>query len=172
MDAAPALPRSTWEELVYRWRELDVPEGRRAEIFAERIVMTPLPGHEHAFLASRVHKALVRAVPDHWEIFHTAGLSVPHRHNLVIPDLVVIPRDRLPAGDDPGPVPAEIALLARGVAPDSVRGEDRGSRSGRLRPRHRRVHRGPGVSLADSRAVVGCRGIRGQPSSASRTTGD
>lgn len=87
--------------------------------------MTPPPGHGHNYLASRVHKALVRAVPDDWEIFQTAGLSVPHRHNLFIPDLVVIPRDRLPAGDVPGPVPAEVALLAVEITSRSNADTDR-----------------------------------------------
>lgn len=51
--AAPILSPSTWENLVETWRGLDVPEGRRAEIIEERIVMTPPSGNGHNPIAER-----------------------------------------------------------------------------------------------------------------------
>ena len=112
MCAAPMLTHSTWDELLYQWQELDVPEGWRAEIVEERIVMTPPPDNAHNLIASRVNKSLVRGVPDDWEIFQTIGVAAPLRKSLFIPDLVVIPQDRLPAVDAPEPVSAENAVLA------------------------------------------------------------
>lgn len=111
MSTAPVLPRSTWDQLVEAWRELDVPEGWRAEIIEERIVMTPPPGRPHNRIASRLTKALARIIPDDWDIYQTEGVSVPLRSSLFIPDLMVIPQDRMPADDDPEPTPAERALL-------------------------------------------------------------
>jgi Uma2 family endonuclease len=125
MSTAPVLPRSTWEQLVDAWRDLDVPEGWRAEIIEERIVMTPPPGYPHNLIASRVHKALVRVIPDDWAIFQTAGVSIPLRSNLFIPDLVVIPEDRVPGGEDPGPVLAAEALLAVEITSRSNADTDR-----------------------------------------------
>src|SRR5437764_4894980 len=110
MSVAPVLPASSWEQLVQTWRELDVPEGWRAEIIEEEIVMTPPPGHGHNLIADQVNRALVRGVPDHWAIFQTEGVSVPLRRNLFIPDFLVIPRDRVPMDEEPDPLPAEHAL--------------------------------------------------------------
>lgn len=112
MCAAPMLTHSTWDELLYQWQELDVPEGWRAEIVEERIVMTPPPDNAHNLIADRVHKSLVRSMPDDWAVFQTAGASVPLRKNLFIPDLMVVPRQQVPADDAPTPIPAEKALLA------------------------------------------------------------
>lgn len=64
MSAAPVLPRSTWEQLVEDRQELDVPEGWRAEVIEERIVLTPPPGCGHHLIASRATKSLVRSIPD------------------------------------------------------------------------------------------------------------
>lgn len=111
MCAAPMLTRSTWDELLYQWQELDVPEGWRAEIVEERIVMSPPPGHGHNQIADLVHRDLVPVIPRSWAIFQTAGVSVPLRNSLFIPDLVVVPRAQVPADDDPAPLTAEKALL-------------------------------------------------------------
>ena len=112
MCAAPLRTRSAWEELLYQWRELDVPEGWRAEIIEERIVMTPPLGNAHNHIADMVHRDLVPVIPRSWAIYQTAGVSVPLRNSLFIPDLVVVPREHVPADEDPAPIPAEKALLA------------------------------------------------------------
>lgn len=67
------------------------------------IVMTPPPGNGHNLIAARVHKTLVRGIPDDWEIFQTTGVSIPTRSSLFNPDLVVITGDRVPADDEPAP---------------------------------------------------------------------
>lgn len=125
MSAAPVLPLSTWERLFETWRELDVPEGWRAEIIEERIVMTPPLGRPHNRIASQLTKALVRAIPDDWDIYQTQGVSVPLRNSLFIPDLMVIPRDRMPADDDPEPTPAACALLVVEITSKSNADTDR-----------------------------------------------
>jgi Uma2 family endonuclease len=128
MSTAPVLPQSTWEQLVDAWRDLDVPEGWRAEIIEERIVMTPPPGYQHNLIASRVHRALVGVVPDNWAIFQTAGVSIPLRSGLFIPDIVVIPEERLPENDTAGPVLADHALLTVEITSKSSVETDRKSK--------------------------------------------
>ncbi|QGK68523.1 Uma2 family endonuclease [Allosaccharopolyspora coralli] len=123
--AAEVLLPSAWENLVRTWQELDVPEGWRAEIIEERIVMTPPPDTGHNLIADRVHKTLVRAVPDEWAILQTQGVAVPLRSSLLIPDLVVIPRKRLAACEEPGPTPIEHALLAVEITSNSTTNTDR-----------------------------------------------
>lgn len=128
MSTAPVLPRSTWEQLVDVWRDLDIPEGWRAEIIEEGIVMTPPPGYPHNLIANRVHRALVRAVPEDWAIFQTAAVAVPLRSSLFIPDLVVIPEERIPDEDAAEHVPAECALLAVEITSKSNADRDRKSK--------------------------------------------
>ncbi|SFE14981.1 Endonuclease, Uma2 family (restriction endonuclease fold) [Actinopolyspora alba] len=112
VHAAPAYSPPTSTGLFEVWRELDVPEGWRAEIIEERIVLTPPPGHEHNLVADQPHRLFVRNVPDHWAIFQTAGVSVAPRVGLFVSDLSVIPRDRVPSDAEAAPVPAALALLA------------------------------------------------------------
>lgn len=78
MSAAPVLQESSWETFVEVWNRLDLPEGWRAEIIEERIVMSPPPGQNHNLIGSRVNKALVRALPDDWE-----GSADPRHRNAV-----------------------------------------------------------------------------------------
>ncbi|SDP01486.1 Endonuclease, Uma2 family (restriction endonuclease fold) [Actinopolyspora xinjiangensis] len=112
VHAAPVGSPPTSTGLFEVWRELDVPEGWCAESIEERIVMTPPPGHEHNLVADQLHRLFVRDVPDHWAIFQTAGVSVAPRVGFFVPDLLVIPRDRVPSDADAAPVPAALGLLA------------------------------------------------------------
>lgn len=128
MSAAPILLPSSWENLVETWRGLDVPEGWRAEIIEENIVMSPPPGLPHNLIASCVHRALVHGTPHDWEIFQTAGVSVPMRSGLFVPGLVVVPRGRIDRAlpeDDPDPIPMERALLAVEITSKSNADTDR-----------------------------------------------
>ncbi|NYH79084.1 Uma2 family endonuclease [Actinopolyspora biskrensis] len=123
--AAPVLSPASSGELFDTWRNLDVPEGWRAEIIGERIVMSPPPGHAHNLVADRLHRALVRGSPDDWAIFQTAGVSVSPHSGLFVPDLLVIPRDRVPADTSPDPVPAALALLVVEITSPSNPDTDR-----------------------------------------------
>lgn len=125
MNAAPALPRSTWEELVDRWQELDVPEGWRAEIIGERIVMSPPPELEHNHIADLVHRDVVSAIPRSWAVYQTVGVSVPHRSGLFVPDLLVVPREEVPARTGTSSIPAEVSLLAVEITSRSSLDTDR-----------------------------------------------
>ncbi|MEU5851953.1 Uma2 family endonuclease [Saccharopolyspora shandongensis] len=96
MTAAPAYMASVEDELFEVWESLDLPnKGWRAEIIEGRIVMTPPPGNEHNLIASRVHRALARAIAEDWQIFQTAAVDTGFGNNLYVPDLVVIPQDQV-----------------------------------------------------------------------------
>lgn len=74
--AAPSIMPWAWDELVHTWQGLDVPEGWRAEIIEESLVMTAPPRHSHNLIVDLVHRELVAAIPQEWAIFQTAGVSV------------------------------------------------------------------------------------------------
>ncbi|MFD9958125.1 Uma2 family endonuclease [Amycolatopsis sp. NPDC058986] len=102
-----------WDALLRTWRELDVPEGWRAEIIEGGIVvMTPPPGRGHNLIADVLHPAVKTAVPREWAVLQTLGVSVPGLCRIYEPDLVVVPRAVVSAGADSEPVPAEEAKLA------------------------------------------------------------
>lgn len=48
----------TWEYLLQSWRELDVPEGWRAEIDGGQIALVPPRHRHHHGIAERVQRAL------------------------------------------------------------------------------------------------------------------
>ncbi|MFF1481035.1 hypothetical protein ACFVYD_26370 [Streptomyces sp. NPDC058301] len=55
--------RSEWDDLLQAWRELDVPEGWRAEIDEGQVRMVPPPHPHHSHIAERVQRALHRSFP-------------------------------------------------------------------------------------------------------------
>ncbi|WP_258345376.1 Uma2 family endonuclease [Saccharopolyspora gregorii] len=122
MSAAPVLQESSWETFVQVWNGLDLPEGWRAEIIEERIVMSPPPDQNHNLIGSRVNKALVRALPDDWEVLQTQGIALPSSSRIVVPDLLVVLRERMtPAVVLPG----EDALLSVEITSKSNADTDR-----------------------------------------------
>ncbi|MEV7615800.1 Uma2 family endonuclease [Streptomyces sp. NPDC089799] len=80
----------TWEYLLQSWRELDVPEGWRAEIDRGQIHLVPPPHRHHNGIAARVQRALYGVLPPHWEIYQTLGIHIAALDKLYMPDLVVV----------------------------------------------------------------------------------
>lgn len=122
MSAAPVLQDSSWDELVEMWQRLDVPEGWRAEIVKEGIMMSPPPDQNHNLIGSRVHKALVRAIPDDWEILQTQGIFAPFAAKLLVPDVLVVPRERMTSELA---LPGDDALLTVEITSKGTAGKDR-----------------------------------------------
>jgi len=85
--------RDDWQALLRTWQEIDLPDGWKAEIADGGIALTPPPGYGHNDIADLVNKALVRALPEEWGIYHTLAVQIAGEERLYIPDLVVIPRD-------------------------------------------------------------------------------
>ncbi|GAA3727680.1 Uma2 family endonuclease [Spinactinospora alkalitolerans] len=105
-------PATPGEDLLLRtWRELDVPDGWRAEIIDPgRISLVAPPSNPHNFIAGRANRALLRTIPDDWDIYQTLGMWITPLCKLFIPDLVVAPHAVL--RDTKAPVPAEEIFLA------------------------------------------------------------
>ncbi|MEU2788838.1 Uma2 family endonuclease [Streptomyces sp. NPDC007100] len=103
-----------WDYLLQTWRELDVPEGWRAEIDEGQIVLVPPPHPHHNGIADAVQRLLYRVLPDDLGIYQTLGVHVAPLDKLYVPDLVVMPTALIAASDPGGndPVDAAEALLA------------------------------------------------------------
>ncbi|MCY0947420.1 Uma2 family endonuclease [Streptomyces antarcticus] len=102
-----------WEYLLQSWRELDVPEGWRAEIDGGRITLAPPPHRHHNGIAARVQRALYGVLPMEWEIYQTLGVHVASLGKLYVPDLVVAPSGLVEGvdADVSDPVDAAEVLL-------------------------------------------------------------
>ncbi|MEE2053859.1 Uma2 family endonuclease [Nocardiopsis tropica] len=91
-EAAPAVGLSRWDYVLRTWRELDVPDGRRAEIIDDNgVVLAAPPSDPHDYIADRVNRALLSTVPDDWGVYQTLGIQLPVVERLYVPDLVVMP---------------------------------------------------------------------------------
>ncbi|MFJ1703558.1 Uma2 family endonuclease [Kitasatospora sp. NPDC088346] len=103
-----------WTYLLDTWRELDVPEGWRAEIEEGQIVLVPPPGKGHNLIAGEVHDALVRCLPPEIGAYQTLGVEIVQSERIYVPDLVVVDKELLKQPDrgDADPVDASEILLA------------------------------------------------------------
>lgn len=131
-----------WDYLLEAWRELDVPEGWRAEIDGGQIVLVPPPHAHHNGIAAAVQRALYRNLPEELEVYQTLGIHIATLDKLYVPDLVVMPKDRIAAVDPEknDPVDAAEALLVV-----EITSRNTGAASGAVRrdAGHRRL---PGLS--------------------------
>lgn len=102
-----------WDYLLQTWRELDVPEGWRAEIDEGQIVLVPPPHAHHNGIAAKVQRRLYRDLPEEVEIYQTLGIHVAPLDKLYVPDLVVMPSELIDAADPESsdPMDASDALL-------------------------------------------------------------
>ncbi|MDJ0384624.1 Uma2 family endonuclease [Streptomyces sp. G-G2] len=116
-----------WEYLLQSWRDLDVPEGWRAEIDGGQITLVPPHHPHHNEIAERLQRALYGVLPMAWGLYQTLGIQVGPLDKLYVPDLVVVPRE-LVAGADPDvslPVDAADALLVVEITSKGNAEEDR-----------------------------------------------
>ncbi|MER7758778.1 Uma2 family endonuclease [Streptomyces sp. NPDC097619] len=102
-----------WDYLLQSWRELDVPEGWRAEIDEGRITLVPPPHRHHNSIAARLQRALYGVMPPEWDCYQTLGIEVARLGKLYVPGLVVMPTDVVDDVDPEvsAPVDAAEALL-------------------------------------------------------------
>lgn len=102
-----------WDYLLQTWRELDVPEGWRAEIDEGQIVLVPPPHAHHNGIAAKVQRRLYRDLPEELEIYQTLGIHVAPLDKLYVPHLVVMPSELIDAADPESgdPMDASDVLL-------------------------------------------------------------
>lgn len=96
-ETAPATETSRWDYVLGTWKNLDVPDGWRAEIVDDNGVMLVAPPSDpHNFIAVRMTRALNRVMPDDWDVYQTLGIQLPSVERLYVPDLVVMPESVVP----------------------------------------------------------------------------
>lgn len=119
--------RRPWDDLLRAWRELDVPEGWRAEIDGGQILVVPPPHAHHNGIAAKVQRSLYRTLPEELEIYQTLGIHIARLDKLYVPDLVVMPAALIAAADPDtsDPVDAAEALLVVEITSKSNAKDDR-----------------------------------------------
>ncbi|MGW8882390.1 Uma2 family endonuclease, partial [Streptomyces mirabilis] len=102
-----------WGYLLRTWRELDVPEGWRAEIDGGRIVLVPPPHAHHHAIVDRVQRRLYEGISEAWGIYQVLAVHVAALGKLYVPHLVVMPSELIDAADPEvnDPMDAADALL-------------------------------------------------------------
>lgn len=100
-----------WAYLLRAWREIDMPEGWRAEIREEGIVLVPPPSGAHGTTAFVIQRQIDRKIPDGWEIHQGTGVAIAPLVKLRAPDLLVVPSEAVPQ-ERGVPVPSDEVLLA------------------------------------------------------------
>ncbi|MFD7030143.1 Uma2 family endonuclease [Streptomyces sp. NPDC059917] len=116
-----------WEYLLESWRDLDVPEGWRAEIGGGRIILSPPPDRHHHGTLSLLQRALYGVLPAEWGLYQRLGIGIAGRDELCVPDLVLVP-SVVVAGVSPEvnhPVDAAEALLVVEITSKSNAEDDR-----------------------------------------------
>ena len=105
------------------WEELNIPEGWRAEILEGTIVVSPSPANIHNSVAAMLTELLVLAKPLDCAVHQTQAIELASTGDLYIPDLLVYPREKMPADGYTGP--AEHALLVVEITSPSNANHDR-----------------------------------------------
>ncbi|MEV2197024.1 Uma2 family endonuclease [Streptomyces phaeochromogenes] len=118
------LTDDEWEELVWVWKQSDVPKGCRTEIIEGLITVTHCSANAHHVIASRIRRALYSVIPDNWGVYERLALADPTHLGLYVPDLCVVPEMDLHAVDEHF-VPAAAAELVVEVTSKATAGNDR-----------------------------------------------
>lgn len=124
-ETVPATGMSRWDHALSTWKELDVPDGWRAEIVDDNgVLLVAPPSDPHNFIAVRITRALNGVLPDDWDVYQTLGIQIPAIERLYVPDLVVMPESVVL---DPGqtPNPADEAELVVEIVSKSSMDIDR-----------------------------------------------
>lgn len=106
MSVAAVDSDSRWEILLRTWRELDVPDGWRAEIIGEGIGLVPPPKDSHNDIVEDIQAQLYAAIYQRRTTLPTCGLHqaadvrLPMICELYVPDLVVLPKPLRSRGDE------------------------------------------------------------------------
>ncbi|WP_231626766.1 Uma2 family endonuclease [Streptomyces apocyni] len=113
--------------MVGAWRELNVPEGWRAEIDEGKIHLVPPQHAHHHGIAAAVQRRLYKSPPSELGIFQTLGIHIAPLDRLYVPDLVVMPTDLIEAADPEvcDPLDASEALLVAEITSRGNATEDR-----------------------------------------------
>ncbi|WP_424212486.1 Uma2 family endonuclease [Streptomyces sp. BI20] len=144
---------TVWDRLLGHWRDMDAPEGWRAEISGGRITLVPPPGYLHNRILALLNRQLARALPDDLLVYQTQGILIPALERLYVPDLLVLPAGRGDEGGDPCEAPdvlLAVEVTSKGNAGDERQGKAAGYALGEV-PAYLLIDRfdaaGPTVTL-------------------------
>jgi Uma2 family endonuclease len=93
----PPEAHSHWDLMLRTWKELDLPDGWRAEIIEGGLFLVAPPTVEHAHIVSLIQRELYREFLrdggglSEASVHQTLDVRVPLRTGVYIPDLVVLP---------------------------------------------------------------------------------
>ncbi|MFD3312872.1 Uma2 family endonuclease [Streptomyces sp. NPDC058694] len=118
------LTDDDWEELVWVWRQTDVPKGCRVEIIDGLIMVTHYSANAHHVVASGVHRSLCEAISEDRGVYQRLAVADPRHLGLYVPDLAVVPEEALLSGDDSF-VPASAAELVVEITSKATSDNDR-----------------------------------------------
>ncbi len=102
-------PEKSWNDLVRFWEGMEWPLGSRVEIIEGVITVSPAPAYRHHVIAARIQRRLYSVIPDEWGVFQRLALSVSTRLGMLVPDLVVVPKQADPESETH--LPATLAEL-------------------------------------------------------------
>ncbi|MFF2377570.1 Uma2 family endonuclease [Streptomyces xiamenensis] len=102
---------------------MDVPPGWKAEIIEGSIVMSPAPSKPHTVVTSKVHRRLLPALPEGWDVYQNVDVRIPLRSGVFQPDLVVLP-EALMLDGVPETRAGDAALVVEVTSPGNA-GRDR-----------------------------------------------
>ncbi|MEV0205892.1 Uma2 family endonuclease [Streptomyces sp. NPDC050788] len=91
---------SEWDELVWGWKQTDVPKGCKVEVIEGLITVTPYTACAHHVIAECVQRRLYDVIPPGLGLYQRLATAVPPRLEIHVPDLVVVPQEELRNGDD------------------------------------------------------------------------
>ncbi|WP_017591964.1 Uma2 family endonuclease [Nocardiopsis potens] len=128
-QAAAERTGAEWDFLLRTWKEMDVPDGWRAEIREEGIVLLPPPAPRHNSNEFKIVRQLLPRLPEGWEIHHGTGVVIPSALRLRAPDLMVLPESAVPEGRGEPVAPDDVELVVEIVSKGNASDDRRAKRA-------------------------------------------
>jgi len=117
-----------WEELVWVWRQTDVPKGCRVEVVEGLITVAHYSANAHHTIASCVQRSLYDVISKNWGVHQRLTMADPSRLGLYVPDLAVVPEEPPRSGDDSFVLAAAAELVVE-ITSKATADNDRGKKA-------------------------------------------
>ncbi|MFE2260234.1 Uma2 family endonuclease [Streptomyces griseosporeus] len=117
------LTDDPWDELLWVWKQTDVPKGCKVEIIEGLVSVAPYSAVISQEISEPLSGHLYEVIPGCWGVYQRLALTVAARQELYVPDLAVVPRPALRHEDDF--VPAGAAELVVEVTSAATACRDR-----------------------------------------------
>lgn len=121
--AAPAYHDPSVHDVLAVHAQFEPPEGYRAEVIGDSIVVSPSPSRRHAWIYEKLHAQFKALLPTRLAVTTNVTLNLTATGERYIPDLLVVSDDML-RSDDWLLDASEAELVAEIVSPNNA-GTDR-----------------------------------------------